>query len=70
MPFVVLIAPPEIDELRQINKIRPRPYTEEQMKAYIQENRELEQSDYAKMFDLVLINRNLDVTFKRFLYFH
>ncbi|EJD76363.1 MAGUK p55 subfamily member 7 [Loa loa] len=65
MPLVVLISPPEIDDFRQINKLRPRPYTEEQMKAYILENKKLMESSYAKMFHIVLVNRNLDVTFKR-----
>lgn len=66
MPLVVLIAPPEIDDFRQINKLRLQPYTEQQMKDYIRENKELMESNYAKMFHIVLVNRNLDVTFKRF----
>lgn len=66
MPLVVLIAPPGIDEFRQINKLRLRPYTEEQLEAYIRENKKLLESSYAKMFDIVLVNKNLDATFKRF----
>ncbi|VDK70328.1 unnamed protein product [Litomosoides sigmodontis] len=65
MPLVVLIAPPEIDDFRQANKLRPQPYSEEQLEGYIREHKELMKSDYAKMFHVVLVNRNLDNTFKR-----
>ncbi|CAG9540346.1 unnamed protein product [Cercopithifilaria johnstoni] len=65
MPLVVLIAPPEIGIFRQINKLRLRPYTEEEMEGYIRENKELMKSNYAKMFHIVLVNRNLDDTFNR-----
>ncbi|VDM39636.1 unnamed protein product [Toxocara canis] len=65
MPFVVVIAPPELDELRQINLLRSNRRSEEQMKATIEENKKLLASDYAKMFHLVITNRNTDVTFKR-----
>ncbi|KAK6106516.1 Guanylate kinase family protein [Brugia pahangi] len=65
MPLVVLIAPPETDDFREINKLRLQPYTEEQMEAYIRENKRLMESSYAKMFDIVLVNKNLDTTFKR-----
>uniref|UniRef100_A0A0R3RTQ8 Guanylate kinase-like domain-containing protein n=1 Tax=Elaeophora elaphi TaxID=1147741 RepID=A0A0R3RTQ8_9BILA len=68
MPFVVLIAPPEIDDFRQINKLRLRPFTEEEMEGYIRENKELMESNYAKMFHVVLVNRNLDDTFKRYFF--
>ncbi|OZC12810.1 variant SH3 domain protein [Onchocerca flexuosa] len=65
MPLVVLIAPPGINDFRQINKFRRRPFTEEQMEAFIRENKELMESSYAKMFHIVLVNRNLDITFRR-----
>lgn len=65
MPLVVLIAPPEIDDFRQINKLRSQPYSEEQLEGYIREHKELMKSSYAKMFHIVLVNRNLDDTFKR-----
>ncbi|KAL3997926.1 Guanylate kinase family protein [Acanthocheilonema viteae] len=67
MPLVVLIAPPEIDDFRRINKLRLQPYTEKQMESYIQENKELMESNYAEMFHIVLVNRDLDDTFKRLL---
>ncbi|VDK48018.1 unnamed protein product [Anisakis simplex] len=66
MPFVVVIAPPELEELRQINSLRSNPRTEEQMKTTIEENKKLMSREYAKMFHLVITNRNTDVTFKRF----
>uniref|UniRef100_A0A915C345 Guanylate kinase-like domain-containing protein n=2 Tax=Parascaris univalens TaxID=6257 RepID=A0A915C345_PARUN len=65
MPFVVVIAPPELDELRQINLLRSNRRSEEQMKATIEENKKLLSSDYARMFHLIITNRNADVTFKR-----
>lgn len=65
MPLVVLIAPPGINDFRQINNFRRRPFTEEQMEACIRENKELMESNYAKMFHIVLVNRNLDTTFRR-----
>uniref|UniRef100_A0A915C4V8 VOC domain-containing protein n=1 Tax=Parascaris univalens TaxID=6257 RepID=A0A915C4V8_PARUN len=65
MPFVVVIAPPELDELRQINLLRSNRRSEEQIKATIEENKKLLSSDYARMFHLIITNRNADVTFKR-----
>ncbi|MCP9260088.1 Guanylate kinase [Dirofilaria immitis] len=65
MPFVVLIAPPGIDDFRELNKFRPSPYSEEQMMAFIRENKELMESSYARMFNIVLVNKNLNATFKK-----
>uniref|UniRef100_A0A0N5AQX4 MAGUK p55 subfamily member 6 n=1 Tax=Syphacia muris TaxID=451379 RepID=A0A0N5AQX4_9BILA len=65
MPFVVVISPPNIDELRHINKLRPNPYSDEQLQQTIADNRKLLSGEYSKKFHLVLTNRNSDITFRR-----
>lgn len=65
MPLVVLIAPPEIDDFRELNKLRGQPRTEEQMQGCIEETKRLMESSYARMFHIVLVNKDLDATFKR-----
>ena len=65
MPFVVVVAPPELEELRQINKVRSNPFTNEELEMTIAENKKLVTGDFAKMFHLILTNRNTEVTFRR-----
>ncbi|VDN59987.1 unnamed protein product [Dracunculus medinensis] len=65
MPFVVVISPPDLTDQWQINKAKPNPRTEEQLQMTIEENKLLLSSEYAKMFHLILPNRNIDITFRR-----
>ncbi|VDD87232.1 unnamed protein product [Enterobius vermicularis] len=65
MPFVVVIAPPDISELRQINKLRPNPHSDEELLKTVAENKKLLSGEYSPMFHLILTNRSAEVTFKR-----
>lgn len=68
MPFVVVIAPPPHDELVQINKLRgATAKTESQLKEICEQHEKLLQSEFAQHFDLILINRNHDISFRRLL---
>ena len=68
MPFVVVIGPPDLEELKQMSNLRgENQKTEEQLKQTVLHHEQLMKSEFSKYFDQVLINRNHDVTFKRLL---
>jgi len=67
MPYIVLLAPPSFDELKQIHQVYPhrgKNRSDEDMKRTCEES-ELLESQYRQLFDLVLVNRSVDVTFRR-----
>lgn len=68
MPFVVVLSPPPFDELVQINKLRgATAKTEAQLHTICEQNEQLLHCEYAQYFDLILVNRNHDISFRRLL---
>ncbi|KAK0424270.1 hypothetical protein QR680_008585 [Steinernema hermaphroditum] len=67
MPYVVAITPPSVDEFLQMNRLRESSKPEEKIRATCEQSAALLASEHAKRFDLVLVNRNNDVTFRRLL---
>lgn len=69
MPYVVVIAPPAFEEMKEMCKLRKDTCqrTELQLKNTCDQHEKLTNSSYAKYFDLVLVNRNHDITFRRLL---
>uniref|UniRef100_A0A914VXZ7 MAGUK p55 subfamily member 7 n=1 Tax=Plectus sambesii TaxID=2011161 RepID=A0A914VXZ7_9BILA len=69
MPYVVFLAPPSLEELKQLYQVHPnrtKNKTEEDMKHTCEESARIE-AQHSGQFDLVLVNRNVDVTFRRLL---
>jgi len=67
MPYVVFLAPPPIDEFKQLHQIHPnrtKTRTDEDLIRTCDESARLETA-YKHYFDLVLVNRNAEVTFRR-----
>ncbi|MFH4979357.1 hypothetical protein AB6A40_006066 [Gnathostoma spinigerum] len=67
MPFVVVIASPDADELKQMCALKRKSLSAEQIQQTLDENKKLLESDESSMFHLVLVNRHTDVTFRRIL---
>uniref|UniRef100_A0A1I7YRK9 Guanylate kinase-like domain-containing protein n=1 Tax=Steinernema glaseri TaxID=37863 RepID=A0A1I7YRK9_9BILA len=67
MPYVVAITPPSVDEFLQMNRLRENSKPEERIRETCEQSTALIRSEHAKRFDLVLVNRNNDVTFRRLL---
>ncbi|CAD5210108.1 unnamed protein product [Bursaphelenchus xylophilus] len=69
MPYVVVIAPPEYEEFVEMCKLRKDKCmkTEKEIKHTCEQHQKLMDSDYSRHFDLVLANRNHDITFRRLL---
>ncbi|CAD5206903.1 unnamed protein product [Bursaphelenchus okinawaensis] len=69
MPYVVVIAPPEYDEFLEMCKLRKEKCTktEQQIRNTCDHHQNLMNSEHSKYFDLVLVNRNHDITFRRLL---
>lgn len=61
MPYVVVIAPPPLDELQQMCKLRGEKCkkTEAELRATCEQNASLMKSEYARYFDLVLVVSSL-----------
>lgn len=62
----MVIAPPAFDELQQMCKLRGEKCqkTEAELRSTCEQHATLMKSEYAKYFDLVLVNRNHDITFR------
>ncbi|TKR93252.1 hypothetical protein L596_007745 [Steinernema carpocapsae] len=65
MPYVVAITPPSVDEFLQMNRLREHSKSEDKIRSTSEQSVALLNSEHAKRFDLVLVNRNNDVTFRR-----
>lgn len=67
MPYVVFIAPPSLEKLRQ-NCIKTDPnIKDDELKDIIEKAREMEEF-YGHYFDLVLINVDLEKTYSELLH--
>ncbi|CAJ0930238.1 unnamed protein product, partial [Mesorhabditis belari] len=67
MPFVVHIVPPQLDEFVQLETLRQTRRTTEQLAQTCQESENIASGTNATQIHLTLVNRNMDVTFKRLL---
>uniref|UniRef100_A0A915EF48 Guanylate kinase-like domain-containing protein n=1 Tax=Ditylenchus dipsaci TaxID=166011 RepID=A0A915EF48_9BILA len=73
MPYVVVLTAPHHDELVQMAELRAKldpagtQVDPKRLKETCEQSERLLQSDYAKYFHLVLVNRNRDVTLRRLL---
>uniref|UniRef100_A0A8R1E103 Guanylate kinase-like domain-containing protein n=1 Tax=Caenorhabditis japonica TaxID=281687 RepID=A0A8R1E103_CAEJA len=65
MPFVVHIVPPPLEEFRQLEAVRRTHRTEAQLQLICDESAKISDECKSKIH-LTLVNRNIDVTFKRF----
>jgi len=67
MPFVVAIAAPPLKELQQISQLNPNSMTvsQEELKKVCEASEKFLQGEWASKIDLVLVNRNRDVTMRR-----
>lgn len=83
MPYVVFVAPPSLEELKQLYQVsgtgaeairhvvrvqvhpnRTKTKTDEDLKKTCEESAKLE-AQYKNLIDITLVNRNVDVTFRR-----
>ncbi|KAI6182916.1 Guanylate kinase domain containing protein [Aphelenchoides bicaudatus] len=69
MPYVVVIAPPPLEELQQMCKLRGDKCkkTEAELRETCSQHATLMKSEFSQYFDLVLVNQNHDITFRRLL---
>ncbi|RXG71543.1 MAGUK p55 subfamily member 5-A [Armadillidium vulgare] len=67
MPYVVLIAPPSLEKLRQKKQKSGETVWEEELKETIQKAREME-DQYGHYFDLVLINQDVERTYQQLIH--
>ncbi|KAL3110965.1 hypothetical protein niasHT_017738 [Heterodera trifolii] len=67
MPFVVLVAAPPFEELVQLSRLHGKPREADELRRICDQSDQLFHSDYAKCFDLVLVNRNRDISLRRLL---
>ena len=68
MPFIVAIASPPLEELQQITERTSSGdilTNLDRMKTISEKSERLLKGEHAKFFDLVLVNRNRDVTLRR-----
>jgi hypothetical protein len=68
MPFIVVVAAPPLDELLQLrrNQGGAKPRSEQELaRCCEQSDRFLRESDWTKQADLILVNRNRDVSLRR-----
>jgi len=67
MPYVVFVAPPSLEELKQLYQVHPnrtKTKADAELAKTCEESAKLE-SQFRSLVDVVLINRNVDVTFRR-----
>ncbi|KAK6040395.1 hypothetical protein COOONC_22100 [Cooperia oncophora] len=65
MPFVVHIIPPQLEEFLQLENLRHHRRPVDQLSKVCAESDQIANGPYADHIHLTLMNRNLDVTFKR-----
>ncbi|KAI3411038.1 hypothetical protein GPALN_003123 [Globodera pallida] len=67
MPFVVLVAAPPFEELIQLSRMHGKPREDAELRRICDQSDQLFHSEHAKCFDLVLVNRNRDISLRRLL---
>ncbi|KAL7078100.1 hypothetical protein ACQ4LE_002568 [Meloidogyne hapla] len=67
MPFIVVIASPELDEIVQLNGEQKTNNLENLRNICEQSSKFLNENEWAKQADLLLINRNRDISLRRLL---
>ncbi|XP_046981287.1 protein PALS1-like [Schistocerca americana] len=65
-PYVVFVAPPSLEKLRQKKARAGEAYKEEELKDIIEKAREMEDK-YGHLFDLIIINNDTDRAFQQLL---
>ncbi|XGW19977.1 hypothetical protein V3C99_003642 [Haemonchus contortus] len=65
MPFVVHIVPPQLEEFLQLENLRHHRRPVDQLSKVCAESDQIANGPHANQIHLTLMNRNLDVTFKR-----
>ncbi|PIO73584.1 SH3 domain protein [Teladorsagia circumcincta] len=65
MPFVVHIIPPQLEEFLQLENLRHHRRPVDQLSKVCAESDQIANGPHADQIHLTLMNRNLDVTFKR-----
>lgn len=66
-PFVVFVAPPSLEKLRQKKQKLGEPVKEEELKETIEKAREMEEQ-YGHYFDLIIINQDVDRAYHQYLH--
>ncbi|CAL4062141.1 unnamed protein product, partial [Meganyctiphanes norvegica] len=66
-PFVVFVAPPSLEKLRQKKQKLGEPVKEEELKETIEKAREMEEQ-YGHYFDLIIINQDVDRAYNQYLH--
>lgn len=66
-PFVVFVAPPSLEKLRQKKQTLGEPVKEEELKETIEKAREMEEQ-YGHYFDLIIINQDVDRAYNQYLH--
>ncbi|KAH7703904.1 Guanylate kinase family protein [Aphelenchoides avenae] len=66
-PYVVAVVPPELSEYVQLTKTRDETNakSEPELREICEESEKLLEGEYRKYIDLVLVNRNFDITLRR-----
>lgn len=65
MPFVVMVAAPPLDELVQLSQLHGKPREEAELRRISEQSDQILHGDQSKFFDLVLTNRNRDISLRR-----
>lgn len=65
MPFVVHVVPPQLEEFLQLENLRHNRRPVDQLSKVCAESDQIANGPYADQIHLTLMNRNMDVTFKR-----
>ncbi|KAG0711456.1 MAGUK p55 subfamily member 5 [Chionoecetes opilio] len=65
-PFVVFVAPPSLEKLRQKKQRLGEPVKDEELKETIEKAREMEEQ-YGHYFDLIIINQDVDRAYHQLL---
>ncbi|KAK6727037.1 hypothetical protein RB195_005001 [Necator americanus] len=65
MPFVVHIVPPQLEEFLQLENLRQNKRPVDQLSKVCAESDQIANGPHADQIHLTLMNRNMDVTFKR-----
>ncbi|XP_045116482.1 protein PALS1-like isoform X1 [Portunus trituberculatus] len=66
-PFVVFVAPPSLEKLRQKKQRLGEPVKDEELKETIEKAREMEEQ-YGHYFDLIIINQDVDRAYHQLLH--
>ncbi|XP_037773643.1 uncharacterized protein LOC119569640 isoform X3 [Penaeus monodon] len=66
-PFVVFVAPPSLEKLRQKKQKLGEPVKDEELKETIEKAREMEEQ-YGHYFDLIIINQDVDRAYHQLLH--